>query len=415
MVIRFYRILSDILLIPIFFYFFMRFLFSKENKNSISDKFFLKKKKRPLGDLIWINGVSIGEAKTGVTIAEQIKKIYPNSIILFSTSTVTSFKLISKLKKDFILIYSPLDINFITRKFIKYWKPSSTIFIESEIWPNIFQNLKLNSIKLTLFNARISNKSFINWSKIKKSSKKVFQLIDNCFVQDTESLKRFKKLGATKVQKIENLKFLSSQLEFDKQTYDSVRKQVRGKRVITLFSSHEGEEKLLLECFLILSKKVKNIFFIIIPRHTHRIKEIAKELKKRGLGYQLKSNKNIKLNKSNFLIVNTFGELGLFFKLSEIALVGGSFLNFGGHNPIETNGFECPLIFGKYMENFKEIKDQILKNKAGFEVKDLKQLENQIYKILMNKKLKIQTFNNFKKLCDKESAKSKSILKRLLK
>ena len=120
MVIRFYRILSDILLIPIFFYFFMRFLFSKENKNSISDKFFLKKKKRPLGDLIWINGVSIGEAKTGVTIAEQIKKIYPNSIILFSTSTVTSFKLISKLKKDFILIYSPLDINFITRKFIKY-------------------------------------------------------------------------------------------------------------------------------------------------------------------------------------------------------------------------------------------------------------------------------------------------------
>lgn len=415
MVIRFYRILSDILLIPILFYFFVRFLFSKENKNSISEKFFLKKKKRPLGDLIWINGVSIGEAKTGLTIAEQIKKIYPNSIILFSTSTVTSFKLISRLKKDFILIYSPLDINFITRKFIKYWKPSSTIFIESEIWPNIFQNLKLNSIKLTLLNARISNKSFLNWSRIKKSSKKVFGFIDNCFVQDTDSLKRFKKLGVTKVQKIENLKFLSNQLEFDKQTYDSIRKQMRGKRVITLFSSHEGEEKLLLECFLILSKKVKNIFFIIIPRHTHRIKEIAKELKKRKLDYQLKSNKNIKLNESNFLIVNTFGELGLFFKLSDIALVGGSFLNFGGHNPIETNGFECALIFGQYMENFKEIKEQILKNKAGFEVKDLKQLENQIYKILMNKKLKIKTFNNFKKLCDKESAKSKSILKMLLK
>ena len=308
-----------------------------------------------------------------------------------------------------------MDINFITRKFIKYWKPSSTIFIESEIWPNIFQNLKLNSIKLTLLNARISNKSFLNWSRIKKSSKKVFGFIDNCFVQDTDSLKRFKKLGVTKVQKIENLKFLSNQLEFDKQTYDSIRKQMRGKRVITLFSSHEGEEKLLLECFLILSKKVKNIFFIIIPRHTHRIKEIAKELKKRKLDYQLKSNKNIKLNESNFLIVNTFGELGLFFKLSDIALVGGSFLNFGGHNPIETNGFECALIFGQYMENFKEIKEQILKNKAGFEVKDLKQLENQIYKILMNKKLKIKTFNNFKKLCDKESAKSKSILKMLLK
>ncbi len=103
-------------------------------------------------------------------------------------------------------------------------------------------------------------------------------------------------MGVTKVQKIGNLKFLSSQLEFDKQMYDSIKKQMRGKKVITLFSSHEGEEKLLLECFLILSKKVKNIFFVIIPRHTNRIKEITKELKKRKLGYQLKSNKNIKLN-----------------------------------------------------------------------------------------------------------------------
>ena len=82
MIIFLYKILSDLLLIPIFFYFFLRFLFSKENKGSISEKFFFIKKKKPQGNLIWINGVSIGEAKTGVIIAEQIRKLNPEITIL---------------------------------------------------------------------------------------------------------------------------------------------------------------------------------------------------------------------------------------------------------------------------------------------------------------------------------------------
>ena len=415
MIIFLYKILSDLLLIPIFFYFFLRFLFSKENKGSISEKFFFIKKKKPQGNLIWINGVSIGEAKTGVIIAEQIKKLNPEITILLSTSTIASYRIISKLQKNHIVVYSPLDINSVIKRFLEYWKPSSTIFIESEIWPNVFYNLKRNSVKLTLFNARISNQSFHNWIRIRRSAEKIFNLIDECFVQDDDSLVRFKKLGVKKIQRIGNLKFLSNKLEFNKSTYNLLKYQLKGKRIITLFSSHEGEEKILLNCFSFLSKRIKNLFFVIIPRHTNRIEKISEEFKKNKLTFQLKSNEDLKIRKGNFLIVNSFGELGLFFKLSEIALVGGSFLNFGGHNPIETRDFGCSLIFGKYMQNFKEVKEKILKKKAGFEVENSNQLSEKIYNLLNDKKLRVQTSTNFKNLCEAESAKSELILKKILK
>ena len=121
---------------------------------------------RPNGDLIWINGVSIGEAKSGLTVANEILKNNPKAKILFSTSTLTAYKQISVLKKNILLIYSPLDINFLVKRFIKYWRPNLVIFMESEIWPNIIIETKKQNIKFKLLNGRISRRSFIIWRKI---------------------------------------------------------------------------------------------------------------------------------------------------------------------------------------------------------------------------------------------------------
>ena len=142
MILKFYKYLSNLLLPLIFFYFVLRFLFSKEDKKSLLEKFSFSKSKRPNGRVVWINGVSIGEAKSGITIAEEILKNNPNTTILFTTSTLTAFKVISDLKNDFIITFPPVDVNFIVKRFIRFWKPDLTIFIESEIWPNIISELK---------------------------------------------------------------------------------------------------------------------------------------------------------------------------------------------------------------------------------------------------------------------------------
>ena len=166
MLLLIYRYLSNLFFIPILSFFFLRFLVSKETISSVLEKFSISRKKRPKGDLIWINGVSVGEAKTGIAVAKEIKKIKPNSSILFSTSTLSAYNLLSKSKNNFVVIFFPIDINFLIKRFLKYWNPSSAIFIESEIWPNIFYILKEKSIKLSVLNARISNTSFINWKRV---------------------------------------------------------------------------------------------------------------------------------------------------------------------------------------------------------------------------------------------------------
>lgn len=415
MVLLIYRFLSNLFFFPILFFFFLRFLVSKETVSSILEKFSISRKKRPEGDLIWINGVSVGESKTGIAVAKEIKKIKPDSSILFSTSTLSAYNLLSKSKNNFVVIFFPIDINFLIKRFLKYWNPSSVIFIESEIWPNIFYILKEKSIKLSILNARISNKSFINWKRINFISKSVFPLIDQCYTQNNESLKRFKELGAKNVKRIQNLKYISQGLEVDCVAYNKIFKQLKSRRVVTLFSSHAEEEKMFADIFKVLSKDINNLFFIIIPRHINRIKKITDQFNKDNVLFLLRNESNFKIYNEKFLLVDTFGELGIFFKLSEIAIVGGSFSNHGGHNPIETKDFNCSLIFGPHMENFEDIKTDIIKFKAGFEVKNASQLVRMISRLLKDKKLNRETNRKFKTLCKSQFYKSKSILRSVIK
>ena len=145
-----------------------------------------------------------------------------------------------------------------------------------------------------------------------------------------------------------------------------------------------------------------------------RIRSLKSLIQKRSSS-TLEILKKSKIKNNGPLIVCTFGELGLFFKLSEVAIVGGSFSENGGHNPIETNGFNCSVIFGPNMENFTDIRDTIIKQNAGFEVRNLDGLNKKLFTILKNKKLNIKVQRNFQNLCNTLSKTTKTQLDTLLK
>ena len=411
MILKFYKYLSNSLFPLIFFYFVLRFFFSKENKNSLLEKFSFSKSKRPNGRVVWINGVSIGEAKSGITIAEEILKNNPNTTILFTTSTLTAFKVISDLKKDFIITFPPVDVNFIVKRFIRFWKPDLTIFIESEIWPNIIAELKKNNINFSILNGRISKKSYFFWKKTSFFSKEIFTKINLCFVQNQESKNYFESLGVPNVKLIPNLKFINNSRKIDANEFLSLKKVLSKKLVITLFSSHEDEELVLINCYKNLKKKFSNLFFIIIPRHVHKKEQIILNLKNHNINFAIRSKDKNDIRKKTFYVADTYGELNLFFKLSHAAVVGGSFKKIGGHNPIEISNYDCVLFFGPEMFNFSQIREIILKKKAGFEVNNHEDLTRKIILAFNNKKLKKQTINNFKNLCKEEAFKVKKVLK----
>ena len=414
MLIFFYRILSNLLLIPIFLFFLTRFLLGKETLKSILQKFTIYKSSK-LNVLnrkvVWVNAVSIGEAKVGILVAELLKEKYKSLHVILSTSTITSFKILEKYQKKFTIIYAPIDISIIIQRFIKIWKPSLALFVESEIWPSTFSILKRNSIKLKIINARLSKQSYLNWKKVNFFSSELFGLIDQCIVQDKNSETRFKDLGVKKITKISNLKYLQKEPKINKNDLKEFSSRFKNKFVVTMFSTHEGEETFFIESFKKLRKKINNLIFVIIPRHIQRTYRIQSLLKKERIKYSIRSNKNSYLKDSNILLVDTFGELSLFFKLSKIAIVGGSFVKKGGQNPIEVSFFKCPVLCGPYMYNFSEIIDEMKKNNAGMMVLDQKELEKKILYLKNNDFERIKLANNFTKLCEKRRKRTNQLIK----
>jgi len=258
----------------------------------------------------------------------------------------------------------------------------------------------------------MSNKSYYFWHKVKFISKKVFSLIDLCLAQDKKSAIRYKNLGTKKVEVIGNLKFLSKKLKVDEKYFFKLKKTLKKKKIITLFSSHFNEEEMLIKCAKKLQQKYKDLFFILIPRHINRVANIKKLFLEHNLNIAIRSKNNHFINK-NFLIVDTFGELGVFFKLTDIAIVGGSFVPKGGHNPIETYYFNCALVFGPHMYNFVDITSKIIEKNCGFMTNDVIELEKKISYLLNNPKKLKSTIINFKKLCNEESRKANSIFIKL--
>ena len=410
----FFKIYSLLLIFffPLILLFFLiRLFFSKETSQSFLEKFSFSKKSRPIGNLIWINGVSIGEAKSGLTLAKEFLINKPNCNILLSTSTISAYKEIAKQNEKIILIYLPIDFGFLIKRFITHWKPNLTIFMESEIWPNIINELSKNKLRFTIVNGRMSDKSFFWWKTFNFFTKSLFHKVNSCITQDEISKNRFKKLGVKNVEYGSNIKFLSNKLIFKSKSLSLLKNKLKKRTIITFFSVHKNEESVLIDCFQLLNKSFENLLFVIIPRHLENTNGIRKNLENKNISFGIRSLKQNLVNKNKFYIADTFGELGLFFALSKVSIVGGSFSDKGGHNPIETSHFKCAVIFGPNMKNFKEIKDKILQTNSGFQVNNSTQLAEKIILLLRNSSLIKKTVNNFKNLRIKESRKVKILVK----
>ena len=191
-----YQLIISIIIFFSPFIIIFRIINGKEDKIRFKEKFCFFSKKNKYQKLIWFHGSSVGELMSIIPIISEYEKNSSVDKILVTSSTLSSSKIIKKYKfKKVIHQFYPIDHNFFSKKFINYWKPKVAIFLESEIWPSMFQNLKKRNIPLILLNARISKKSFKRWNRFKKFSEFVFNLIDYAYPQNSETggfLKKFK-------------------------------------------------------------------------------------------------------------------------------------------------------------------------------------------------------------------------------
>ena len=380
----FYNILTNLAIIisPIIIIY--RIVKGKEDVKRVGEKFCIYSKKKS-NKKVWIHAASVGELMSIVPVIRKLEKNKKIKNILLSTSTTSSAKIFNKLKlKKTSHIYFPLDNNFIVKRFINYWQPELAIFIDSEIWPNMFNNLHIKNIPIIIMNARITERSFNKWQLFPSFANQVFGKITLALPQNLETLKYLKLLKVRDIKTAGNLKYYGQKDNHDYST-KLLKNKFKDFKVWCAASTHFNEEILIGNLHKKLKKKQRKLITIIIPRHVSRTNEIKETLNKIELNCILhSSNEKIKKN-TDIYLVDSYGETSKFYNLTNISFVGGSIIKHGGQNPLEPARLGNYIISGPNVKNFKEIYAFLNKLKMSSITFDILKMENLILKRLNNK------------------------------
>ena len=316
---------------------------------------------RPEGVLIWLHGASVGEGLSLIPLIEALAERLPDAHFLLTTGTVTSAGLTMERLPDHLRPrvrhrYAPIDVLAWVARFLAGWNPTVAIFAESEIWPNRLLATNHVKVPMALVNARISFESAERWRRwaprLARILLRAFRLVQPQTLADEA---RLRGLGAQGMWPAGDLKASAAPLPHDAAELERLR--AFGGPVFLAASTHPGEEAIIAAAHAILRERHPGLRTIIVPRHPERGPEVAALTggTRRSLGEA----------PGEIHVADTMGELGLFYRLADVTLVGGSLVPHGGQNPMEPARLGCPILLGPHTGNFSERVDDLLEEGAA--------------------------------------------------
>lgn len=367
---------------------FWRQINGKEDPARVTERYGIPSLPCPQGHLIWLHAASVGEAQSALVLIDRILKINGNINFLVTSGTVTSATLMTtRLPPKAFHQYVPLDQSLWVNRFLDHWQPDLVLWMESELWPTMLDNLRQRNISTILVNARLSDKSFARWKILKRMAKKILSAFCLIITQTPKDAQRFSKLGAISVIATDNIKYSAASLPFDKNSLNALKNAIEDRPLWVYASTHEGEEKLARDIHNNLKEKIPDLLTIIVPRHPDRrdtLIDLHPNIVFRG------NQKHFPLKSTELYIADTLGELGLFYSLCPIAMIGRSFSNDGGggHNPIEAAQLDCAIMTGPNIQFQKEIFKALLDCDAIIQAHTAKEFEEKLLLLLINENLR---------------------------
>ncbi len=397
-----YQFLSIVLSPLINLYLAFRKLKKKEDIFRFPERFGYSNTNRPNGFLIWLHSASVGESKSALTLVEALLEKYPLINVIITSGTITSAAEIAKnLPQRTIHQYIPVDKFFSVKRFLKHWQPNLAMFIESELWPNLVVQTKKSGCPLVLVNGRISDRSFKRWKILHKFGFNLLKNFSICFAQSQIDQQKFIGLGIKNVHFIGNLKASSLLLKIDQEQLEKLQQQIGTRKFWLAASTHKNEEEIIIRTHQKLKEYFPDLLSIIAPRHPNRLEEIVKLIPK-NLKTAIRSQ-NQSINNCEIYLADTLGELGTFYSLSKISLIGGSMVeNIGGHNPFEALQLGSVILSGIYVKNFQEVYQDLknsgscvmVKNEAELLFYLLKMMKDKNYYASLKENITNQQSNN---------------------
>ena len=336
--------------------------------------------------MIWIHAASVGETVSVVPLIERLRRDRPEASVLLTTVTTTAARrAVVLLPSGAIHQYLPLDDPGAVRRFFNHWRPAAGILVESEIWPTLIRTAKARGLPLALINGRISSRSARTWSYATPLIRDLLNSFEVVLAQTPADAKRLGRLSDRPVACLGNLKFAGPPLPVDVKDLERLRQGLSGRPIWLAASTHPGEETAVLAAHRTLAPEHPGLLTVIVPRHPDRGDEVAAEAE--GLSVQRRSEGD-PATTTQIYIADTLGELGLWYRLSPIAFVGGSLVERGGQNPLEAARLGCALLFGPHGENNAAAVAGLTRVGALEQVETAEQLAAALARLLRDRELR---------------------------
>ena len=327
----------------------------KEDPQRINERRGVAGAPRPEGAIVWIHGASVGESLSVLPLIRALKTHRPDVHFLVTTGTVTSARLMAeRLPNEAIHQFIPLDHPDYIAAFLDHWRPDAALFVESEFWPNLILEARRAVSFMGVVNGRVSPKSFEDWRKKPQTIGYVLSAFDLIIAQDRKNAERLTALSGRSVESFGNLKNAAAPLPSDDTALEALRTQIGDRPVWLAASTHPGEEEAMLAAHEALRATHPCLLTLLAPRHPERGDAIAKLAREAGLTVAMRSRSDAITPDTALYIADTLGELGLFYRLSDISFVGGSLADKGGHNPLEPARIGGAILHGPHIFNFVE-------------------------------------------------------------
>ena len=379
----FYNLLFYILLPLVFLRLLWRSLKEPDYRATPLQRLGFVNKKVSKMPIIWVHAVSAGETIAVVPLVTRLlEKHY--EVVMTNMTPAGRERCNALLGTRVANYYVPYDLPGAVKRFLNNIAPCVLVIVDTELWPNMIHYTHIRGTKILSINARLSERSAKSYRVAGNLTNQMLEEIDTVAAQTHTHGKRFIDLGLekSKLHIVGSIKFYSAQHSKHHERLRSVTEILGPKRKVIASSTHSGEEELLIEAFSQLKFEWPDLMLVIAPRHVTRVKEVERVVKRKGLEVNCRSSAVPCDAHTDVYILDSMGELSLFYNACEIAVVGGSFVPVGGHNFLEAVTANLPVIMGPHLDNVEELLEEFIREDAIIIVSNLEKLTNTLRLLL---------------------------------
>jgi 3-deoxy-D-manno-octulosonic-acid transferase len=376
-------------------------------------------KKLPAKCTVWVHVASVGEVIGCLPILTELQRKYKNSQLLITTTTPTGEAVLRQhLGENVTHIYLPFDFVFFMHRFIKKVKPKLLLIFETEIWPSMVNICHKSNVDTVLINARMSEKSMNNYKRFFSLSHDVFSKLTFVAAQSSSDASRLQSLGAHNIRVTGSIKSdvtISEQIveasrELRSTWLNSSSRDSNDRKILLAASTHESEEEIILKTYNDLRQSHPKLLLVLVPRHVERFDQVEQLCIKEGFTVARRSLGKIISPQTDIVLGDTMGELLMLFGISDVVVMGGTFIEHGGHNFLEPAIWGIPIVSGKSDYNFSDIARELVSVGGLMQVNTSEELSEQIKILLTDDQQRLQKGRAAKEYVQQKQGSLKALL-----